>query len=387
LLEEAGITEEAIDVVFAGMDRGVEGDIPQRYERALPPEELRRGEAMLAWAMNGHPLLPQHGFPVRLVVPGWYGMTAVKWLAEIIVLDQPFVGYQNVKGYRFRQDPDEEGVPVSRLAVRSLMVPPGVPEFQSRDRVVEAGRCPLEGRAWSGVGPITRVEVSADGGRTWAEATVETASGTFGWSRWTFDWTAEPGEHVLCCRATDSEGRTQPLETLVERGRLRQQRRPACPGHRDLERLTSKPAAMATPSATASAYPIPRPSKKKPLRPHEPVGVLGREADQRPHGERQVGQQQQGDDPQDEGLPEPVGEVFGEHGGQADSHAREERQPEPQQPPAPRWRCLRAGEPDLRPEESAVRPHRRTTPSTTKSNLVKSRSADSRARAIAPPQW
>jgi len=212
LLEEAGIGDEAMDVVFSGMDRGVEGDIPQRYERALPPEELRRGEAILAWAMNGQPLLPQHGFPVRLVVPDWYGMTSVKWLSEIVALDAPFVGYQNVKGYRFRQDPDEEGVPVSRLAVRSLMVPPGIPEFQSRDRVVEAGPCHMEGRAWSGVGPVTRVEVSADGGQRWADATVEHASGRFGWSRWTFEWRAEPGEHVLCCRATDSEGRTQPLE-------------------------------------------------------------------------------------------------------------------------------------------------------------------------------
>jgi len=212
LLEEAGIADNAVDVVFAAADRGVEGEVDQRYERAVSPEELRRGEAMLVWAMNGQPLLPQHGFPVRLVVPGWYGMTSVKWLTEIRVMDEPFAGYQNVKGYRYRQDPDEEGEPVSRLAVRSLMVPPGIPEFQSRDRVVEVGPNPLEGRAWSGVGPISRVEVSADGGATWADANLEPAAGRFGWSRWTFDWTAETGDHVLCCRATDSEGRTQPLE-------------------------------------------------------------------------------------------------------------------------------------------------------------------------------
>ena len=93
---------------------------------------------LLAYAMNGEPLPPQHGFPLRLVVPGWYGMTSVKWLERITVLDQPFEGYQQVRGYRLRQTPDEPGEPVSRMLPRSLMVPPGIPDFATRERIARA---------------------------------------------------------------------------------------------------------------------------------------------------------------------------------------------------------------------------------------------------------
>src|SRR5438105_4834673 len=111
LLAEAGPREGAVDVVLAGLDRGEEGGHEQRYERALPLDEVLGGDALLAWELNGGPLPPQHGFPLRLVVPGWYGMTNVKWLAEIRVATEPFEGYQQDHSYRLRQAEEDEGEP------------------------------------------------------------------------------------------------------------------------------------------------------------------------------------------------------------------------------------------------------------------------------------
>ena len=138
LLEEAGVDEGAAEVLFRGADRGVEGGEEQQYERSLPLAEALREEVLLAYAMNGEPLPPQHGFPLRLVVPGWYGMTSVKWLERITVLDRPFEGYQQARGYRLRQTPEEAGEPVSRMVPRSLMVPPGIPDFATRERDARA---------------------------------------------------------------------------------------------------------------------------------------------------------------------------------------------------------------------------------------------------------
>jgi DMSO/TMAO reductase YedYZ molybdopterin-dependent catalytic subunit len=213
LLEEAAPTAAAVDVLFAGLDRGVEAEVEQRYERSLPLAEALEAGAVVAYEMNGAPIPPQHGFPVRLVVPGWYGMTNVKWLAEIALLTEPYAGYQVATAYRFRQSEDEEGRPVTRMRPRSLMVPPGVPDFYSRARIVEAGAIRLEGRAWSGGAPIARVEVSVDGGASWADAELtRELEGPWAWCGWTFGWDASPGEHVLCCRATDETDDAQPLE-------------------------------------------------------------------------------------------------------------------------------------------------------------------------------
>jgi DMSO/TMAO reductase YedYZ molybdopterin-dependent catalytic subunit len=211
LLEEAAPGADAVDVVFTGLDEGVEGAVEQRYERSLPLAEALESGAVLAYEMNGAPLPPQHGFPLRLVVPGWYGMTNVKWLAEIRVTTAPFTGYQVASGYRIRQTEDEEGRAVTRMRPRSLMVPPGIPDFATRDRFVDAGPVRLEGRAWSGWAPIASVEVGVDGGATWADAELGPATDPWAWRGWTFDWDAQPGEHVLCCRATDATGDTQPL--------------------------------------------------------------------------------------------------------------------------------------------------------------------------------
>jgi DMSO/TMAO reductase YedYZ molybdopterin-dependent catalytic subunit len=214
LLAEAGVAEEAVEVVFTGLDRGVEGEIEQTYQRSLPLAEAMGDEVLLAWGMNGGSLPPQHGYPLRLVVPGWYGMTNVKWLTRITVVDEPFTGYQNARGYRFRQDADEEGAPVTRMVVRALMVPPGIPDFATRRRFAKLEPHTLEGRAWSGADGIDSVEVSADGGATWEPAELGPASGPRAWRHWTFEWRPEaPGEYELCCRATDSDGNRQPTET------------------------------------------------------------------------------------------------------------------------------------------------------------------------------
>jgi DMSO/TMAO reductase YedYZ molybdopterin-dependent catalytic subunit len=212
LLEEAGVREGAVEVLFGGLDRGIDGGVEQDYERSLSLGEALAGEALLAYELNGAPLPPQHGAPLRLVVPGWYGMTSVKWLERITVLDRPFDGYQQAHAYRLRQDEGDEGVPITRMQPRALMVPPGVPDFLSRRRFVDPGVCRVEGRAWSGVAPVAAVEVSADGGRTWEAAELEPAADRWAWSRWTWSWDAAPGDHELAGRARDTAGNEQPLE-------------------------------------------------------------------------------------------------------------------------------------------------------------------------------
>ncbi|HEX6331260.1 MAG TPA: sulfite oxidase [Actinomycetota bacterium] len=213
ILEEAGVEDGAVEVLFTGLDHGLEGEVEQDYERSLPLDEAQRDDVLLAYEMNGRPLPPQHGFPLRLVVPGWYGMTSVKWLGRLTVLAERFGGFQQARGYRLRTDPDEPGEPVTRIRPRSLMVPPGFPEFLSRRRIVDAGTHRLRGRAWSGLGPVERVEVSDDDGRTWWDADLDDPPrDPFAWRGWSFAWHASPGERVLCPRATDATGATQPLE-------------------------------------------------------------------------------------------------------------------------------------------------------------------------------
>ena len=213
LLQEAGVRDDAVEVLFTGLDRGVDGGEEQAYERSLPVSALLEGDALLAYEVNGVPLPPQHGYPLRLVVPGWYGMTSVKWLSRISVLAEPFSGYQQLHSYRVRHEEDEPGEPITTIAPRSLMVPPGIPNFLTRARIVERGECEIVGRAWSGGSEIVAVEVSTDGGETWADAELgEPTLGRWAWRPWRFSWNAEPGEYELCCRARDAAGREQPLE-------------------------------------------------------------------------------------------------------------------------------------------------------------------------------
>jgi sulfane dehydrogenase subunit SoxC len=217
LLQEAGIAEEAVDVVFTGADHGIERGLEQDYQRSLPVAEALGEDVLLAYEMNGVPLPPQHGAPLRLVVPGWYGMAHVKWLRRITLVAEPFDGFQ-MRAYRLRDTPDESGVPVTRTEPRALLVPPGFPDFMSRRRVVRSGPVRIEGRAWSGWAPVSKVEVSIDGGDTWEPADLEPAQASHGWARWTWTWQSELGSYVLACRATDASGRTQPLGQRWSRG-------------------------------------------------------------------------------------------------------------------------------------------------------------------------
>ncbi|WP_069770323.1 sulfite oxidase [Streptomyces sp. LUP30] len=221
LLDEAGVASDAVDVVFTGADHGVERGVEQDYRRALPVGVAMGDdpEVLVAYAMNGAPLPPQHGSPLRLVVPGWYGMAQVKWLRDVEVVDSPFTGFQQSVAYRLRQTPEEAGEPVTLIAPRALLIPPGFPDFMSRTRVVEAGSVPLAGRAWSGRAPLASVEVSTDGGVTWDAAGLEPDRGRrWAWRGWTFAWSATPGAHVLSARAHDGAGNTQPLEQPWNRG-------------------------------------------------------------------------------------------------------------------------------------------------------------------------
>ena len=211
VLEEAGVSDEAVELVFTGIDRGVQGEEFQQYQRSLTVAEAMRDEVLLAYEMNGRPLEPQHGYPLRLVVPGWYGMTSVKWLERIEAVDEPFQGYQMLGSYRYTQSLDDPGDPVTLINVRALMVPPGIPEFLTRTRLLEAGPVTLSGRAWAGRLDVTRVDVSTDGGAAWQQAELGEPVSRFSWRPWRFQWQATPGPHTLVVRATDSEGRSQPL--------------------------------------------------------------------------------------------------------------------------------------------------------------------------------
>jgi len=211
LLDETGLADDALEVVFTGLDRGVQGEVVQDYERAIPVAEALRDEVLLAWVVNGEPLPPQHGYPLRVVVPGWYGMTHVKWLRAITVVAEPFRGWQQDVAYRLRASEDEQGVPVTRMLPRALMIPPGIPDFFTRRRIVEPGPCVLEGRAWSGLGAVERVEVGVDGG-AWGAAELDEPLSEWAWRGWRFVWDAEPGDHELRCRAADAAGNVQPDE-------------------------------------------------------------------------------------------------------------------------------------------------------------------------------
>jgi DMSO/TMAO reductase YedYZ molybdopterin-dependent catalytic subunit len=210
VLADAGPTSSAVDVVLTGADHGIERGVEQDYARGLSLADALRPDVLLAYEMNGQALPPQHGFPLRAVVPGWYGMTSVKWLTAITVTDTAYDGFQNAIAYRFKDSFDDVGEPVTTIAVRALMVPPGFPDFGSRRRIVDAGAVVLSGRAWSGRGAVTKVEVSYDGGTTWFVADLEPPLGAYAWARWTATWEATPGDHELCVRATDSSGATQP---------------------------------------------------------------------------------------------------------------------------------------------------------------------------------
>lgn len=210
LLDEAGLAPDTVELVFTGADHGVEKGYEHDYGRSLSVAEAMRPDVLLAYEMNGRPLEPQHGFPLRLIVPGWYGMTQVKWLSRIEAVRTPFDGYQQRIAYWYKRDAGDPGEPVTRMRPRALLLPPGFPDYLTRRRILESGRVAIRGRAWSGQGEISHVEFGVNG--RWTGAILGEAPGPFAWRSWSAEWNATPGEHVLSCRAADSAGNCQPTE-------------------------------------------------------------------------------------------------------------------------------------------------------------------------------
>ncbi|WP_205679145.1 sulfite oxidase [Aquisphaera insulae] len=212
LLERAGVKEGAVDVILEGSDKGkVEeepkspGEIP--FARSVPLAKAL-GDVLLAYRMNGHALSPEHGFPVRAIVPGWYGMASVKWLSRVIVADRPFAGYFQTLDYSIfeRIHGEPTLVPLTENAVKAQVARP------ARDEVIPKGeKYRVFGAAWAGEARVARVEVSVDGGRSWAEARLLGEPAHHTWRLWEWNWSPErSGRHSIMARATDERGRAQP---------------------------------------------------------------------------------------------------------------------------------------------------------------------------------
>ena len=212
LLEQAGLKDTAVEVVFEGSDSGREEEdgvaFDLHYRRSLPLEKARHPDTLLGYEMNGQVLTADHGFPLRLVVPRWYGMASVKWLTRIHVLDQAFEGFFQKRRYvMINQGPENalEREPVTALKVKSLIASP------RHGEVIQPGACTIRGFAWSGEGEVKRVEVSTDGGLSWQDAALRGESDPNAWRQWEFMWqTSFPGHFIVMVRATDSTDNTQP---------------------------------------------------------------------------------------------------------------------------------------------------------------------------------
>jgi DMSO/TMAO reductase YedYZ molybdopterin-dependent catalytic subunit len=205
VLEMAGPLATAVEVLCIGADAGAPADVGRRiaFERSLPIAEAMRDDVLLAYAMNGDELPPEHGAPLRMIVPGWYGMASVKWLAGLRVLERKFDGFFQTKRYVV------DDTPLREMAARALIASP-----RDGDRLA-ARPFVARGYAWSGRGDLARVEVSVDGGRSWRDATLADAVSPYAWRPWDAAVTPhESGQLVLLARAVTMDGTTQPLDEV-----------------------------------------------------------------------------------------------------------------------------------------------------------------------------
>ena len=200
LLEPRGLSPATVEVLFRGADAGTPPGTGRRiaFERSLPLDRALADDVLVAYAMNGGPIPAEHGAPVRLVVPTWYGMASVKWLAEIVALEQPFRGFYQAERYVVGDRPLREMRP------RAVIVAP-------LGEVTAGKATPIRGYAWSGHGPVARVEVSTDGGATWRDARLGAVISAAAWREWTIAWTPDRGTHELVARAMDAAGEAQVL--------------------------------------------------------------------------------------------------------------------------------------------------------------------------------
>jgi DMSO/TMAO reductase YedYZ molybdopterin-dependent catalytic subunit len=216
LLDRAGMSPHAVDIIFEGSDKGVPAQPPKpedpiHFARSLPLAKARRPEVLIVYKMNGEPLTASHGFPVRLVVPGWYGMASVKWLQRIIVSEFSYDGYFQKIDYAFWKERDGSPVrvPISEIELKAQIARPSI-----REIVPAKTNYLIHGAAWAGEREIVKVEISVDGGQSWQDATLLGDAAPYSWVLWNFDWlTPEAAGHcVVMSRATDSSGRQQPME-------------------------------------------------------------------------------------------------------------------------------------------------------------------------------
>jgi sulfane dehydrogenase subunit SoxC len=214
VLGPARLASDAVELVFTGADRGeVEPGGVVSFQRSMTIADATSDDVILAWAMNGAPLTAEHGAPLRLVVPGAYGMASVKWVQSIEAVRVPFTGHFQTERYIYVEEPGiQDGEPVRRMRVRSLILDP------CDGTTLDRGAVEIRGIAWSGHATIARVEVSTDGGGTWKAAELGPATSAYATRGWRHAWTPPgPGRYRLTCRASDAIGNTQPLAQVWNR--------------------------------------------------------------------------------------------------------------------------------------------------------------------------
>lgn len=204
-----GVEPGAIEFVFRGADAGKAGGRAMAFERSLPGDVALHPDTLLCFEMDGAPLAPEHGAPVRLLVPRWYGVASVKWVVEARAVTAPFDGHFQRERYVYERTQGEpSAVPVREMRVKSLVASP------REGATLPAGEpVTVQGWAWSGSAAIAGVDVSTDGGATWHPATLGPSRGPYAWRAWSLPWTpAAPGDVTLISRARDVSGAEQPRE-------------------------------------------------------------------------------------------------------------------------------------------------------------------------------
>lgn len=209
VLQKAGIQGSAREILFDGADVPL-GKMPD-FQRSITTAKALDPDTLLAYEMNGRTLPVEHGYPLRVIAPGWASDSWVKWLQHIEVLDREFEGFWMKSAYRHPPRPVPPGtavnaadmVPVTELNVKSVIATPAV--------WTKPGTVRVQGTAWSNSSPVAKVEVSTDGGETWQRAKLGGPPTQYGWRLWQLDWKAAEGEHKLISRATNMAGQIQPL--------------------------------------------------------------------------------------------------------------------------------------------------------------------------------
>ncbi|MCU1335875.1 MAG: sulfite oxidase-like oxidoreductase [Bryobacterales bacterium] len=213
LLDRAGLTDKACDVVLEGADRGQPAEPPKppdpiSYSRSVPLDKALE-DVLIAYGMNGVDLPHDHGFPVRAIVPGHYGMASVKWLTQVLVLEEQFQGYWQTSDYAYWDEVD--GIPVRRplseIKLKSEIARPATLEVVPKGQLYR-----VYGAAWGGTADIVSVELTTDGGLTWAATDFLDPIRPHAWRRWSYDWKTpdQPGRYTLMSRAKNAAGASQP---------------------------------------------------------------------------------------------------------------------------------------------------------------------------------